>query len=72
MELISLHKRIKNTSANVTILTEPPQKISRGPETPKRTRRIPAERGRSRERRKRKRKRSEMGPATLRGAEREG
>ena len=72
MELISLHKRIKNTSANVTILTEPPQKISRGPETPKRTR-IPAERGRSKERRrKRKRKRSEMGPATLRGAEREG
>ena len=35
MELISLHKRIKNTSANGTILTEPLQKTSRGPGTPK-------------------------------------
>ena len=72
MELISLHKLIKNTSANGAILTEPLQKTSRGPGTRKRTRRIPTEPGRSKERRKRRRKRSEMGPATLRGAEREG
>ena len=42
LEFISPHKRIKNASTNGTILTEDLLNSNRGPQTPKRTRKIPA------------------------------
>ena len=40
-EVTSLHKYMKNTSTNGTNLTEHMLNTSRGPWTPKRTRKIP-------------------------------
>ena len=52
MEFISPHKYIKNASTNRTILTEHWLNTSRGPRTPKRTRKIPMKLGRMEERRR--------------------
>ena len=41
IEFIFPHKCIRNTSTNATILTEHQLNTSRGPRTPKRTRKIP-------------------------------
>ena len=41
-EFISHHECIKNTSTNRAVLTEPWLNSSRGPQTPKRTRKIPS------------------------------
>ena len=68
MEFTSLHKYIQNISTSGTNLTEYLLNIIGGSWTPKRTRKIPTQLGRTKER-KRKKRRNEKGPAPLRGAE---
>ena len=74
MEFIFLHKCIKDTSTNETILTEHWLNICRRSWTPERTGEIPSELGRMKKRREKKKKRESEkrisdGTCTLEGIE---